>query len=245
MEIPEAESPSQSHGAAASPYQGSNQELSSWDAGKGPSGEDANEEGPAGKTNSGETKLHPWAPSLPRVSTAVILMVTKLQVMKDESEVLEWRSRADPNKPEPLSSSEDRIHRHKSLWGRPQWLLQIPLRPHGQLPEKRQQLLGALPSAATALIQPPQFSIFCCSSSKTLFVSLVARKKPHNLFFKCFIRENFTHTESRENSQWNLLHSSFRRRLFSVSVFADVWLCLPSPSCHSAMCDQSPSLSPA
>lgn len=59
MEIPEAESPSQSHGAAASSYQGSNQELSSWDAGKGPSGEDSNEEGPAGKTNSGETKLHP------------------------------------------------------------------------------------------------------------------------------------------------------------------------------------------
>ena len=95
MEIPEVESPSQSRGAAVSSYQGSNQELSSWDVGKGPSGEDSNEEGPAGKTNSGETKLHSWAPSLPRVSMAVILMVTKLEGMKDESEVLEWRSRTD------------------------------------------------------------------------------------------------------------------------------------------------------
>lgn len=166
MEIPEAESPSQSHGAAASSYQGSNQELSSWDAGKGPSGKDSNEEGPAGKTNSGETKLHPWAPSLPRVSTAVILMVTKLQGMKDESEVLGWRSRADPSKPEPLSSSEDCIHRHKSLWGRPQRLLQIPLRPHGQLPEERQQLLGALPGAATALIQAPNSAHFAVPALK-------------------------------------------------------------------------------
>lgn len=63
MEIPEVKLLSQSHAIAASSYQGYNQELSSWDAEKGPCGEESNEEGYTGKTKSRETKLQPWAPS--------------------------------------------------------------------------------------------------------------------------------------------------------------------------------------
>lgn len=63
MEIPEVKLLSQSHATVASSYQGCNQEFSSWEAEKGPGGEESNEEGYIGKTKSGETKLQPWAPS--------------------------------------------------------------------------------------------------------------------------------------------------------------------------------------
>lgn len=64
-------------------------------------------------------------PALPWGSLSAIKMVTILQGMKDEFKVLEWRIRVDPNKPQPLSNSEECVRRHKSQDGRPQQFLHI------------------------------------------------------------------------------------------------------------------------
>ena len=68
-------------------------------------------------------------PALPRGSLSAIKMVTILQGMEDEFTVLEWRIRVDPNKPQPLSNSEECVRRYKSQDGRPQQSLHIPAHP--------------------------------------------------------------------------------------------------------------------